>query len=99
MYIWPKQAHRTGLRRQMEAERAIERVGIVDARHQLVLDEPLPIAEATRVRVIVLFADDTEIGEEEWLHAATTNPSFEFLKDPAEDIYTIEDGKPFHDQG
>jgi hypothetical protein len=85
--------------RQMEAERAIERVGTVDAQHQLVLDEPLPIAKATRVRVIVLFPDDTEIDETAWLHAASTNPAFDFLKDSAEDIYTIKDGKPFHDQG
>jgi len=83
----------------MEAARAIERTGIIDAGHQIVLDEPLPIAQATRVRVIVLFPDDTEIDESEWLRAAATNPAFEFLKDPAEDIYTIEDGKPFHDQG
>ena len=45
----------------MEAARAIERSGFVDAQHQIVLDEPLPIAKATRVRVIVLFSDDTEI--------------------------------------
>jgi hypothetical protein len=86
-------------RRLMETEKAIERAGIVDAQHQLVLDEPLPIAEATRVRVIVLFPDDTEIGETEWLCAAATNPVFDFLKDPAEDVYSIEDGKPFHDEG
>ena len=83
----------------MEAARAIERTGVVDAKHQIVLDEPLPIAQATRVRVIVLFPDDTEIDEAEWLRAAATNPAFDFLRDPAEDIYTVEDGKPFHDQG
>ena len=83
----------------MEAERAIERTGIIDAQHQIVLDRPLPIAKSTRVRVIVLFPDDTEIDETEWLHAAAANPAFDFLKDPSEDIYTIEDGKPFHDQG
>jgi hypothetical protein len=53
----------------METARAIERVGIVDAQHQLVLEEPLPIAKSTRVRVIVLFPDDTEVDETEWLQA------------------------------
>lgn len=36
-----------------------------------------------------------EISESEWLYAATTNPSFDFLKEPEEDIYTLEDGRPF----
>lgn len=36
-----------------------------------------------------------EINEQEWLHAAATNPTFDFLKDPEEEIYTLTDGKPF----
>ncbi|MGD1809235.1 Z1 domain-containing protein [Dapis sp. BLCC M126] len=36
-----------------------------------------------------------EINEQEWLYAAATNPVFDFLKDPEEDIYTLKDGKPF----
>jgi len=36
--------------------------------------------------------------ESEWLRAAATNPAFDFLKGPEEDIYTLADGKPFHDQ-
>jgi hypothetical protein len=79
----------------MEAKRAIERAAVVGAQHQLVLDEPLPIASATRVRAIVLFPDDTEIDETEWLYAAATNPALDCLKDSAEDVYTLRDGKPF----
>ena len=30
---------------------------------------------------------------------AAHNPAFDFLKDPAEDIYTLSDGKLFRDQG
>lgn len=30
-----------------------------------------------------------------WLQAAAANPAFEFLKNPAEDIYKPTDGKPF----
>jgi len=41
--------------------------------------------------------EDVEvIGEEEWLRAAGTNPVFDILKDPEEDIYTLADGKPFN---
>ena len=40
-----------------------------------------------------------EITEREWLRAAMKNPTFDFLHDPEEDIYTLSDGKPFHDEG
>ena len=40
-----------------------------------------------------------QIDETDWLRAAATNPAFAFLNDPAEDVYTLADGKPFHDQG
>ena len=39
--------------------------------------------------------ESEEISESEWLYAATTNPSFDFLKTPGEEIYTVEDGRPF----
>ena len=51
--------------------------------------------------------EDGEIDEMTWLRAAATNPVFDFLKDPEEDIYTLADseavatqgasGKPFND--
>jgi hypothetical protein len=78
---------------------AIETTGIVDAEHQLHLDEPLPIAGQSRVRVIVLVPEETDIPETAWTKAVTASPDFDFLKDAAEDIYTAADGKPFHDQG
>jgi len=78
---------------------AIETTGIVDARHQLRLDEPLPIAGHSRVRVIVLVPEETDISEAAWTKAAAASPAFDFLKDAAEEIYTATDGKPFHDQG
>ena len=34
----------------------------------------------------------------EWMRAAAHSPAFDFLRDPEEDIYTLADGKPFHDQ-
>ncbi|MHC5732859.1 MAG: hypothetical protein ACYTXY_54255, partial [Nostoc sp.] len=41
--------------------------------------------------------DEEEIDEQEWLKAAASNPVFNFLKDPEEDISTLADGKPFND--
>jgi hypothetical protein len=81
--------------------RAIETTGVIDEQRQLRLDAPLPVAGPSRVRVIVLFPQETydEFNESEWLHAAATNPVFDFLKERAEDIYTLSDGRPFDDQG
>ena len=77
--------------------RAIETTGTVDGNHQLRLDGPLPIAGPSRVRVIILVPDDADLDEAEWLRAAATNPAFDFLKDPAEDICSPTDGEPFRD--
>jgi hypothetical protein len=75
---------------------AIELTGTIDEHHQLRLDTPLPISGPKRVRVIVLYPLDDESDEIEWLRAAARNPAFDFLKESAEDVYSIEDGKPFH---
>lgn len=76
---------------------AIEMMGIVDTERRLVLDETLPIAGPTRVRVIVLVDDQDEVTEATWLKSAAVNPAFDFLKDEREDIYSLADGKSFHD--
>jgi hypothetical protein len=82
---------------------AVEMTGTIDEHQQLHLDGILPITGPKRVRVIVLSpvankADWVDWDESEWLQAAARNPAFDFLKDAAEDIYTLEDGRPFHDQ-
>ena len=77
--------------------RAIELIGTIDEKGQLHLDEPISAVGQGRVRVILL-PEEAEIGENEWLKAAASNPAFDFLKDPAEDIYTLDDGQPFNDQ-
>ena len=81
------------------ATKAIETTGTIDAQHHLVLDETLPITGPTRVRVIILVPEESDINETEWLQAAAANPAFYFLKDPEEDIYTLSDGRPFYDEG
>ena len=79
-------------------EKAIETTATINSDRQLVLDEQLPIVGPTKVRVIILLPEDVDIDEKEWLRSASVNPAFDFLKEPEEDIYTLADGKPFHDQ-
>ena len=77
---------------------AIELLGTINEHHQIQLDEPLPIEASKRVRVIVLYESDDQINEKEWLQSASANSAFAFLDDPAEDIYTLTDGKPLLDE-
>jgi hypothetical protein len=74
---------------------AIETTGHIDDRRSLRLDEDLPPESRGRVRVIILFPESDGLTEEEWSRAMASNPVFDFLNDPAQDIYTLEDGKPF----
>jgi len=77
---------------------AIELTGTVNERRQLQLDDLLPITGPKWVRVIVLYSPADERNEDEWLYAAARNPAFAFLREAAEDIYSINDGKPYHDE-
>jgi len=80
------------------AVRAIETTAVVHALDQLRLDTPLSGGISTRV--LVLFPEEyEEISKSEWLYAAATNPAFGFLKNPGQDICTLEDGRPFDDKG
>lgn len=78
--------------------KAIEVNGTVDDRHRLHVDE-LPSVPPGRVKVIILVPEETEADEREWLRAAMSSASFDFLRAPEEDIYTLADGKPFREQG
>lgn len=77
---------------------AIEMTGTVDENSQLKLDGSIPFSGPKRVRVIVLSTLDDEIDETTWLQAASRNPSFAFLAESEEDIYSITDGRPFNDE-
>ena len=77
---------------------AIEMMGTIDEHQQLQLDGTVPVPGPMRVRVIVLYPLDEEWDESEWLQAAASNPAFDFLKDPEEDIYSLSDGEPFCDE-
>jgi hypothetical protein len=77
--------------------RAIETTARIDDRRSLHLDEDLPAESQGPVRVIILFPDSDDPGEHDWLQAAASNPAFDDLSDPREDVYTPRDGKPFVD--
>lgn len=77
---------------------AIEMTGTIDEQHQLHLDEALPVACPQRVRVIVLYPLTDGWDEAEWLRTASRNPVFADLAAPEEDIYSLADGKHFHDE-
>ena len=78
---------------------AIETTGKIDSQGQIRLDRPLTAAVEQRVRVIVLLAETDDIDEREWREAAANNPSFAFLQDVEEDIYTLNDGQPVSYEG
>lgn len=73
--------------------KAIETLGKVDEKGQLHLTSPLNFKNKP-VRVIILIQEE-DSEDDQWLNALSNNPSFDFLKEPEEDIYTLEDGKPF----
>ena len=81
--------------------KAVETRGKVDRDGRLIVEERVPLPEAANVRVIVLAPEDgdelPELDERAWLRAAAAGGGFDFLNDPAEDVYSPADGKPFHD--
>jgi hypothetical protein len=83
--------------------KSIECTGSISVRGELLLDEPLPQNQPIRVRILVLFPEESvdsgDITSAQWHKALATNPSFAFLHDPEEDIYTIEDGIPVNYEG
>ncbi len=47
-----------------------------------------------KAKIVLMFEED-EITENEWLQFAMTGNAFDFLNDPAEEIYTMDDGIPY----
>ncbi len=75
----------------------VELSGTVDEEGRLHLDHPVPLRGPRKVRVWVLIEEEP-LTEETWLHAVAHSPAFADLADAEEDIYTLEDGEPFHDE-
>ena len=76
--------------------KAIEAVGTIEQERRVVLDQPLPEGVTGRVRVLILIEED-ELNERDWMRAAAQGGGFDFLHALDEDIYTLNDGKPFDD--
>ena len=54
----------------------------------------------SNVRVLILIEDEINIDNDEeklWMNSVLKNPSFSFLNDPEEDIYTCNDGEAIYD--
>jgi len=53
----------------------------------------------SRVRILILLDDDIQNSDEEllWMQSVSSNPAFDFLKDSAENVYSITDGEPIDD--
>jgi len=52
-----------------------------------------------KVRVFILLDEQNDDIDEEkkWLNSIQSNPAFDFLKEPSENIYTLTDGEPFNE--
>jgi hypothetical protein len=79
--------------------RAIETTGTVEDERHIALDQPLASLARAHVRLIILLPDDAEPDEAEWGRAAAGRSAFAFLGDVGEDIYTLDDGRPFRGEG
>ncbi len=77
--------------------RAIETTATMSDDRHLQLDDALPADHPRRVRVIVLWPEESDVSESQWLHAAARNSAFGFLANEAEDVYSVADGQPFGD--
>jgi hypothetical protein len=67
-----------------------------DGRH-IVLDEPYDLPANASLVVTLLPGTLDADSEEAWLRAASSSDAFDFLRDPAEEVYTVKDGEPFRD--
>jgi hypothetical protein len=78
--------------------KAIEIKSKTDSRGLLKIDCDLKKSNS-RVKVIILIENDQKEKDEEilWMQSISSNPSFNYLNDPAEDIYSITDGEPIDD--
>jgi len=79
--------------------KTLEANGFLDHNGILKLDNPLEIANQ-RVKVILLIPENEEVEIEDaaWLNAIKKKDAFRFLKDEAEDIYSLTDGQPIDDE-
>jgi len=78
--------------------KAIEINSKTDKKGHLKIDYKIGKSERN-VRILILLDDYNSMPDDEkiWVDSISTNPAFDFLKDPTEDIYSLNDGESFHD--
>jgi hypothetical protein len=68
---------------------------------RIILDEPYDLPPNASLIVTLLPAaavgSSATDSEEAWLKATASSDAFQFLADPAEDIYSAQDGEPFQE--
>jgi len=77
--------------------KAIEINTETDKTGHLKIDIPLhKVKKKVRLMIFLDDEDKSSDNEENWLYAAAQNPSFDFLNEPEEDLYSLKDGFPVH---
>ena len=79
--------------------KAIESKGTINEKGKLEVEQ-LFEEHGKKVKVLVLIEEESEYqyGEQdgsEYQSMVKENPAFDFLKEEEEDLYSLEDGKPF----
>lgn len=78
--------------------KAIEINAKTDNSGRLRIDVPLKKINKS-VRLIILFSEEESFEDEKtWMYANANNPSFDFLKEPEEDIYSLKNGEPINNE-
>lgn len=73
---------------------AFEVSGHIDKRGKLKISSDIPL-KSGEVKVIIMYCEEAD--ERLWLQSIARNPTFDFLNEPDEDIYSPADGKPFNE--
>jgi len=76
----------------MNKKKAIETTGIINNGKVIYLDVDLPLINNSKVKVTITGIDK----DGEWMALASQNPALQDIFSAEEDIYTLEDGKPFN---
>ncbi len=72
--------------------KAIEITSQTDTEGILKIDIPL-LQKNKKVRVLILLEENETEDDKLWLYNLSKNPSFDFLNEPDEDIYSLNDGE------
>jgi len=73
---------------------AAEVRGHIDDKGVLIVDEPIPLAGPGAVRVLVMLESNGDDEDRLWDTAIARADTWDDLKHPDEDIYTLNDGRP-----